>query len=284
MEFKTLKGISTKEITQVFNEAFSDYFIPLNFTEEQLKSKMVADKTDLSLSVGVFEKGNLVAFILHGFDIIDNQKMVYNGGTGVVHEKRGAGLTKQMYQYIIPLLIVNGIDRIILEVIDKNIQAIKSYEKSGFKTKRHLACYKGKIEISNTNANVEIKELKNYNWQLMESFWDVSPTWQNSIPVVNEIISTNASLGAYVKNQLVGYVIYNPNNNRIQQIAVQKGYRNKRIASTLIVKLKERFGNKLSIINVDKRSSAVNDFFNKIGLKNSLEQIEMEMILGNDNQ
>jgi hypothetical protein len=52
MEIKTLKGTSTKEILKVFNDSFVDYFIPFKLTEAQLVSKMLADKTDLSLSVG----------------------------------------------------------------------------------------------------------------------------------------------------------------------------------------------------------------------------------------
>lgn len=279
MEIKTLEGTDIKEILNVFNNSFSDYFIPFKLTKEQLASKMIADKTDLNLSVGVFEKGNLIAFILHGFDIINNQKVVYNGGTGVIPKKRGAGLTKQMYFFILPLLVEKGINRIILEVIDYNIQAIKSYEKSGFKTKRELVCYKGKVETIKTNKNLETKELQSYNWKLMESFWDILPTWQNSNNVTNKLKFDNISLGAYINNELVGYVIYNPNNKRIQQIAVNKDFRKKRIASTLIYKLTNKYGNTLSIINVDKKSKSVNHFFSKIGLENNLEQLEMELEL-----
>ncbi|WP_273566752.1 GNAT family N-acetyltransferase [Maribacter halichondriae] len=279
MEIKTLEGIDLKEILKIFNDSFSDYFVPFKLTEEQLTSKMLVDKTDLSLSIGVFENGKLIAFILHGFDTINNQNVIYNGGTGVIPEKRGLGLTKQMYLFILPLLAKKGINKLMLEVISENIQAIKSYDKFGFKVKRELLCYKGEVEVSNPNNNIEIKELQNYNWELMESFWDIYPTWQNSKSVVNELKYNNTSLGAYIENQLVGYVIYNPTNKRIQQIAVSKYFRKKRIASTLILELTEKYGNTLSIINVDKRSNVVNDFFNKIGLENNLEQLEMEFEL-----
>lgn len=280
MEIKTLEGVDIKEIVKVFNGSFSDYFVPFKLTQEQLTSKMLVDKIDLSLSVGVFENKKLIAFILHGFDTINNQKVIYSGGTGVIPEKRGFGLTKEMYLFILPLLIKKGINKLILEVITKNIQAVKSYEKSGFKVKRELLCYKGEVGISNTNSsNIKIKELQKYNWELMESFWDIFPTWQNSKSVVNELKYNNTSLGAYIENQLVGNVIYNPTNKRIQQIAVSKEFRKKKIASSLVFKLKERCGNTISIINVDKKSNGVNDFFNKIGLENNLEQLEMELEL-----
>ena len=102
MELKSLNGVSPVEITKVFNTSFADYFIPFKLSEEQLLSKMQVDKVTLELSVGAFDKGKLVAFILHGFDIIGNTKTVYNGGTGVVPKARGHGLTQRMYQFILP--------------------------------------------------------------------------------------------------------------------------------------------------------------------------------------
>ncbi|MGG6231503.1 GNAT family N-acetyltransferase [Tenacibaculum sp. SDUM215027] len=279
MEIKTLVGVDNKVILNAFNDSFSDYFVPLKLTKKQLISKMLADKTDLNLSVGVFEKKKLIAFILHGFDIINNEKIVYNGGTGVIPEKRGFGLTKQMYLFILPILIEKRINKLILEVITKNTQAIKSYKKSGFKMRRELFCYKGEIEPLKTNNYLKIKKLERYNWKLMESFWDIYPTWQNSRKAIGKSNHNNISLGAYIEDKLVGYIVHNPANRRVQQIAVSKNFRKERIASTLFLKLKETYGNYFSIINVDKSSKGVNDFFKKIGLENNLEQLEMELDL-----
>ena len=279
MKIKTLEETDTKEILNVFNKSFSDYFIPFELNNEQLNSKMFADKTDLKLSVGTFENGNLIAFILHGFDTINNQRLVYNGGTGVVPEKRGAGLTKQMYHFVLPILIKEGVKKIILEVINENIQAIKSYEKSGFKAERKLICYNGKAEITLTNKHLVVKELQKYDWNTMKSFWDIFPTWQNSESVLDNLKSNNISLGAYIENQLIGYVIYNPKKKRIQQIAISKNFRKKRAASTLISELIKKYGNALSIINVDKTSKTLNNFLIKIGLESNLEQLEMMLEL-----
>lgn len=279
MEIKTLEGADLKDILTVFNTSFSDYFIPFRLTEEQLRTKMLADKTDLKLSVGAFENGNLISFILHGFDIINNQRLVYNGGTGVIPERRGAGLAKKMYQFVLPYLIQKGVNRIVLEVISENVKAIKSYENSGFRTTRELVCYKGQTQITLINKELEIRNLIKYDWNLLESFWDILPTWQNSKSVLDNLRPISVSLGAYIKNQLVGYVIYNPNNNRIQQIAVHQDFRKMRIASTLIFELTKMHEQSLSIINVDKSSKSTNIFLSKIGLENNLVQLEMELEL-----
>jgi len=279
MEIKTLEDIDKKDILNVFNESFSDYFIPFKLSEEQLSSKMLADKTDLNLSVGVFENEKLIAFILHGFDKINNEKVIYNGGTGVIPKKRGSGLTKQMYLFILPLLRRNGINKLQLEVITENAQAINSYKKTGFRIVRELLCYKGKVSTLSLNNNLNIKKLQDYNWNLMESFWNIYPTWQNSKNVINELKYNNISLGAYIENQLVGYIIYSPNNKRIQQIAVSKDFRKRRIASTLIDEIIKTNGNMFSIINVDKSSKGINSFLEKIGLEKDLEQLEMKLQL-----
>jgi ribosomal protein S18 acetylase RimI-like enzyme len=251
-DIKTLEDVDLEVIQTVFNQSFSDYFIPIKLTKEQLISKMFADKTDLSLSVGVFDGNVLIAFILHGFDILENERVVYNGGTGVISKQRGSGLTKQMYQFILPILKEKGINRLLLEVIDKNMQAINSYKKSGFETKRELICYKGKIEISKTNHIVTIEELTNYDISLMKSFWDTRPTWQNSMNTIVRLKDNNVSFGAFIENTLVGYLIYNPTNKRIQQVAVSKDRRRLGIASSLLSKLINDYDNTLSIINVDK--------------------------------
>ncbi len=279
MKINTLKGVKTKDILHVFNESFSDYFIPFHLTEEQLESKMFADKVHLNLSVGVFENGNLIAFILHGFDTINNEKVLYNGGTGVIPKKRGSGLTKQMYRFVLPILKEKGIDKLFLEVISENIQAIKSYKNSEFKIERELLCYKGEIHIPNTNDNVEIKKLHEYNWDLLESFWDIAPTWQNSKNVINEIRDHTVSFSASIQNQLVGYVIFNPKSKRLLQVAVDKNFRKNKIASTLLSKLIKDYGNTLSIINVDKRSKSAHHFLTQIGFTKNLEQLEMKLQL-----
>jgi len=277
MEIRTLEGVNSKEIREVFNHSFSDYFIPLKLTKDQFALKLLADKIDLSLSVGVFDGPNLIAFILHGFDTVKNQKVIYNGGTGVIPEKRGFGLTKKMHQFILPLLIDNEISHLTLEVISENIQAIKSYKTSGYIIQRELVCYKGNIQCLKTNESLKITELLDYNWTLMESFWEVSPTWQNSNRVINDQKHTIISLGAYLQNQLIGYVIYNVTNKRIQQLAVSQLFRREKVASTLISELIKRYGNSFTMINVDKRSNSMNAFMVKIGFENILEQLEMKL-------
>jgi ribosomal protein S18 acetylase RimI-like enzyme len=142
MEIRTLSGCSHQEILAAFNGSFSDYFVPLQLTLEQLENKMRTELVDAELSVGAFADDNLIGFILHAYDIVEGRKTVYNAGTGVIPNYRGEGLTRQMYDFVLPELRAKEIDSLILEVITENAAAIRSYEKVGFRRVRKLTGYK----------------------------------------------------------------------------------------------------------------------------------------------
>lgn len=277
MQFISLTNTSEKDILDVFNLSFSDYFVPLKMTAEQLSTKMKSDNVDLDLSVGVMNEGQLVAFILHGSNIIDGRKTLYNGGTGVIPTQRGQALTKRMYEFILPKVKEKKVDTLILEVISKNIQAIKSYERVGYTKVRGLLCYRGNVKPLTVTRALEIRKLETYDWELLESFWDITPTAQNSKRAINKLTSDFILMGGFLENQLVGYLIFNPKTKRLPQIAIHKNFRKKKIASTLIQHLINEHGDAWTVINVDKGDQPINAFFENIGLEMFLEQLEMQM-------
>ena len=277
MEIKLLRGTTEREITIAFNQAFTDYLVPLQLTEVQLHEKMLADKVAFDISVGVFENGKLIAFMLHGLDVQYGKKVAYNGGTGVIPEKRGKGLCHRMYRFVLPILRDKGINSVFLEVIDNNIPAITSYKKSGFIVKRALHCYKGSLRALQPNIGLEVKKLHSYDWNRMESFWDVFPSWQNSKSVLESLTIENHALGAFVENTMVGYLIFSPKNNRLRQIAVDQKFRRQGIASALLSELTKNYEGTYSIINVDASAVGTITFLKRMGLHHYLEQFEMEL-------
>ena len=56
MNISTLENTSISDILACFNLSFSDYLIPLQLSEEQLKSKLIADNTNLSKSIGRLDR------------------------------------------------------------------------------------------------------------------------------------------------------------------------------------------------------------------------------------
>ncbi|BAP33453.1 GNAT family acetyltransferase [Chryseobacterium sp. StRB126] len=274
MEFKTLANVELDDLLAVFNLSFSDYIVPFHLTREILAAKIVAEKLDMNISVGAFEEGKLVSFILQSEKLENGQKIIYNGGTGVVPESRGKGLVRKMYDFIIPALKERGATILLLEVIEGNTAAIRAYENLGFSIVRKLLCFRGNIDSEVKKSTITINEMKDFQWDNLCSFWDIEPSWQGSVHVLNPMPENYQTLGAYSDENLVGYIIYNPGARRVLQIAVHKDYRKQGIGSGLFTAIAD--GRPMAINNVDDTSKETERFLGeKIGLQNWLSQFEM---------
>lgn len=280
LQFKNLVQTPPDILLATFNEAFSDYLVPLQLTKEQLERKLIADSIDLSLSVGVYEEEKLIGFILHGIDILDGEKAAYNAGTGVIPSGRGRQLTRLMYQFILPLFKTAGIQYCYLEVLDQNIPAIKSYKSVGFTAERELICFKGTPQIPKNPDTYTVTELKNIDWKQLTSIWDWQPSWQNSITALKNIGSGNRSIGIYREDKLVAYANYNPQNNRISQLAVAKEHRNQGLGSALFQYIFKENSIEISLINIDATAVETIRFLKSTGLISFVNQLEMKKKTG----
>jgi ribosomal protein S18 acetylase RimI-like enzyme len=285
LKIDTLHNVTFDEIAATFNAAFSDYFLPIVFTKEQLEDKFINEGGRLDLSVGVFEDNKLVAFILHFSTVANGGIVVYNGGTGVTPNYRGNHLTLKMYAFIMPKLLANKVDKTVLEVLTINLPAIKIYQNQGFSIVRELNCFKGKLsEIKQKEAirNYEVVKLKELDWKILQSFWDYPPTWQNSIPVMDKLLAQNMCLGITQNDTIRGYVIYNPKIRRIHHLAVDKNFRNRGLGSHLLNAIFKIEKEEISFLNIDSRNKVFTSLLEKMGFNNYTNQYEMELKLNHN--
>ncbi|MDA6070384.1 GNAT family N-acetyltransferase [Flavobacterium sp. AC] len=276
---QTLENTPIEKLLEVFNLSFSDYIVPFYLTKEQLEDKIKSDSIKLEFSVGAFQDNQLIAFILHGYELVDQLKIVYNAGTGVIPAKRGNKLTAKLYEYVLPILHQNNIDKLLLEVITKNECAIKTYKNIGFKIIRELNCYKGVINITNRKSDFEIRKLEEYNWQKLQSFWDIKPSWQNSITSLEKLKNFNISLGIYDNEKLLGYTVFNPKLKRIHQLSVDKNYRGKGAGRQLLQYIATNYEKDVSATNIENASKETLSFMKDIGMNIFVKQYEMEFLL-----
>lgn len=277
IEFSNLGHISTEALLHTFNESFSDYLIKMQLTKAQLERKLLSDSIDLTLSAGAYENGRLIGFILHGIDVQEKEKWAYNAGTGVIPQKRGHNLTREMYRFILPLLEKEGITKCVLEVLEKNIPAIKTYKAIGYALKRELVCFKGNPKATAPESSApEIRTLKKINWAEVSAFWDWQPSWQNSIKAMQNLGEYNKLAGIYQGRKLVAYISYNPDSNRVSQFAVHQAYRRRGYGKALFKYVARQNNAELSVINVDIESGATITFLGSMGLFPYIYQYEME--------
>lgn len=276
MEFRNLADLNITDLLSVFNLSFSDYVVPFHLTLEQLKSKINAEKIDMNLSVGAFQSDQIVGFILQAEKVEDGKRMIYNAGTGVTPEYRGQGLVRKMYDYIIPMLRDRKTDILTLEVIEGNEPAIRAYTNLGFNISRKLLCFKGIIKASEKYAEIQIQQMNTTQWGIFKSFWDIEPSWQSSIIVLDQMRDDLVILGAYEMTELVGYAIFNPAIGKVYQMAVDKKQRRKGIGAKLFKVIGEMSEGSVTVINnVDDSSENTSQFLTRMGLENWVSQFEM---------
>lgn len=279
LHFRTLKDITPDTLLEVFNASFADYIVPLQLTRDQLERKLLGDAVDPGLSVGAFEGDDMIGFILHGVNMLNGEPAVYNAGTGVKPAFRGQQATGGMYRFILPELKARGIAMALLEVIDSNLPAIRSYKAVGYTVRRELLCFKGSPQLPEKNPGVVVKEIEAPDWAYLQTFWDWAPTWQNSITALHNIGKAQPTIGIYENGRVIAYANYNPQNNRIAQIAVDKTFRGRGLAKELFRYIYQAQEMPCSIINVDAGAAATIGFLRSVGLEHYITQYEMEMKL-----
>ncbi|HLL54454.1 MAG TPA: GNAT family N-acetyltransferase [Myxococcaceae bacterium] len=276
MELRTLEDVSVAEIAATFNEAFTNYFVPLRFTEEGMAAKIRGEGIDLRRSVGAFNGGRLAGFILHGYDVLNGVPTLYNAGTGVLPAERGRGLTAALYRHAVPLQRAEGIRTHLLEVIDANALAIRVYEAIGFTRRRTLAGYRSTEPIT-APAGLSVQPIASL--PSAGTWHEVEPAWQNTAASVARDPGSHQFIGVEQDGILVGYAAYAPATGRVKLCAVHPAYRRRGIGRALFAYLRARCPAEVTVTNVDTAATGVAAFLQAIGFRKMLGLYEMQLVV-----
>ena len=121
---------------------------------------------------------------------------------------------------ILELIYQQGVRQYVLEVLQNNHKAIKIYRKLGFETQRNFNYYSAKLsdivpvlQVNHTACRILPSDLKNC---LNQTAWfDFHPSWQNDRASLERGIDNLDILGAYEREELVGFVIFEPASCRL---------------------------------------------------------------------
>ena len=282
MTFKSLENISIENIASTLNDAFSQYFVKINFTPSMLKEKFLEEDFNPKYSIGAFDGEDLIGAILHGFRIIDGEKWVYNMATGVRLSHRGQQVTKQMYQYAIPNLTKEGIFNMQLEVIQGNDRAIKVYKDVGFEEHCSYACYKLNDKAVNVDnllfrGNQSIGDIETVDAEAINNMLDIAPSWSNNMTAIQNNDNRLRHIGYSINEKLIGYACLNTTTGRIKLMAVHPDYREQGIGKQILNYLKMNTRKPLSVINIDEKGEHVLRFLENNGFVPTVKQFELRM-------
>ena len=84
MEIKSLGNTTLEEVYTAFGRAFGDYEVPFDLPIEKFAEMLATRDVHFDLSIGCFDAGELVSFILCGYRRIGALEWCYDGGTGTV--------------------------------------------------------------------------------------------------------------------------------------------------------------------------------------------------------
>ncbi|MFC2134695.1 GNAT family N-acetyltransferase [Bacteroidota bacterium] len=281
ISIKALNGISIETIHDAFTKAFSDYVEPIDLTLKQLQHMIERRGYTPELSFGAFSEEKLVGFTLNGTGEWEGELTAYDTGTGIVKEFRKQGIASRMFKESLPVLREYSIKQYLLEVIVTNTSAYELYKKAGFKVTRNFDYFvstKDKISIEKDKLrdDLELKIIKTPDWKLFKSFWDFTPSWQNSIDAIKRKFEYFAIIGLFENEKLLGYGIIERHSGDIAQIAVDKSHRKEKIGTTLLHHL-FRYAEiqRVKIVNSVADNESIRKFATRLGFPAGLGQYEM---------
>ena len=257
-----------------FLEAFSDYQVDMQMSREQFEQRITRDGVRLEISAGAFDIGKMIGFYMNGAGLWQGKQTAYDAGTGVIPDRRGEGVSKELFAFMVPRLKDVGIAQYLLEVLSENDRAVALYRKLGFVETRVLAVLRSDEPVTRWSElpDVSIRAVEEPDWTLFESFWDGYPSWQNSSRAVERVVK-RVIMGAYVDGNCVGYgVVFRPSGN-LMQLAVAREYRRKGIGSRILAALAPNEA--LKVNNIDENLKGTLAFFEANNFKIVLKQYEM---------
>ncbi|AKC61707.1 GNAT family acetyltransferase [Clostridium sporogenes] len=277
--YDTLENIGIETLHKTFLNAFSDYQVKMDLPILKFQYMLQRRGYVAKASIGAFNDDILVGFVLNGVRNWDGKLTAYDTGTGVIETYRKQGITSNMLLNVRQLFKEMEVEQYLLEVIQSNTSAFQIYKKQGFKILRDFECFhldKNKYNPITTYKVEHINMVNPDDWRELKGFWDFVPSWQNSIDSINAISDAFIYSVVRLNDSIVGYGVIDKKTGDIPQIAVNKNYRCKGIASSIITDLiKNTESNNINVINVDGESKPMKDFLLKLGFEYGVSQYEM---------
>ena len=242
------------------------------------------EENDGYLGACIGRNGNRIAgaaFTLNGIGNFNGVPTAYDTGTGTLKEYRGTGLATEIFRHSMPHLRRAGVGQYLLEVLQHNTGAVSVYRNLGFETVREFNYFcRANTEIADRGDTPRlphsVRRIDPEKFASISSFWDFTPSWQNSFESIGRAAGDFVSLGVFTEEELAGYCVFEPASGDVAQIAVKRQYRRKGIAGLLLREmLRLNRNDSLKIINTDVSCGSITGFLQAKNIVPQGKQFEM---------
>ncbi len=272
MEVKSLDTVGFSVLMDCFHSAFDNYYVKMPTDNDYYKERWAMAGVQLNLSYGMFENDHLVGFIINAIDTRGGVVVAFNTGTGVLPEYRGQRIVRSIYEFAIPRLKKYGVTVCQLEVIKDNTPAIKAYQNIGFSISKNYKCYQGAIEIDAAINDYLLEKVDSqyFDWDM---FQQSEYSWDNHL---NTIVK-----GSYhyycitIDGHEDSYFVINPESGYVPQFKVLNHSNNNWIRLFAGI---QTISKTIKINNVDEKLTEKIEALKKVGMTNTVDQYEMELI------
>ncbi len=273
MIIKNLATISFETIIDCFLLAFDDYLVKMPSDKNYYKHRWEAAKVDFSFSYGMFDGDKMVGFIIHAIDNRNGKGTAFNTGTGVISDYRGRGIVKSLYKHALNDLTEKNIAQSVLEVITKNEIAISVYKSIGFKITKTYKCFGGNIEID-PSFQVDLKEvaLETVDWRRLPNQQYYS--WDNQQASI--LRGNYKCYKVFHDGKPESFFIINSEQAYLSQFDLFS--KNKDGWKRLFTGI-QKISAFIKTNNIDDRLKEKLNNLTRYGLKNTVDQFEMELLL-----
>lgn len=199
MEFIPFNQVPLPQATALWNQAFSDYMIPIEMSEEALAKRLTDLQLSPSMSLVAMVEGQLAGIMLYGHHLLNGEKIAWIGGMGVHPDYRRVGVAQALIGEAVQMSEKLGVNRLLLEVIKGNERAEALYRRLGFDELNRVSFSKGQLTkryVNRLNMAIKTAPLSEEIWQKQET----KTTWQNTF------ISSGVYRRLIVEQEQVGYL------------------------------------------------------------------------------